>query len=138
MATGKVNVLSVRARGRATLSTKGGQVTIKADDPVSALQAIAKQANIKIDLTPEEVERLTGAGKFGISLSYANDLGGASEAAKKIDQMVVSALASQGRKGKRAVWKALGLLVLVVLLGAAVFAVTVAALDAFYGSRTLR
>lgn len=137
MSTGKVNVLSVRAKGRTALSTKGGQVTLKADDPVSALQAIAKQANIKIDLTPEEVERLTSAGKFDIALSYADDLAGASEAARKIDQMTAGAFAAQGSKGKRAPWKALGLLVLVVVLGAVVFVVTVAALDAVYGSRTL-
>lgn len=138
MPTGKINVLSVEAKGRAVLSNKGGRVTLKADDPVSALQAIAKQANIKIDLTPEEVERISGAGKFGISLSYADDLGGATEAAKKIDQLAAGALAVRlAGKGKRSIWRVLGLLVLVLLLGAVVFVVTVAVLDAIYGSRIL-
>lgn len=137
MSTGKVNVLSLGAKGRTDLSTKAGRVTLRADDPVGALQAIAKQANIKIDLTAEEVARLTSAGKLDIVLSYADDLAGATEAARKVDQLAASTSAAHGRKGKRAVWKTLGLLVLVLLIGAVVFVVTVATLDAVYGSRTL-
>lgn len=139
MSQGTVNVLNLAAKGRASISEKGGVITVRAGDPVSALQAIATRAAIKIELSPAEVERFSGAGRLDISLSYANDFSGAMEAVKQIDRLAAEASAAGDlkKKKKRTFWKALAWLVLAVALGAVGFAATVAVLDIAHGSRTL-
>lgn len=139
MPAGNVNVLDLKARGQCFVAEKGGEVTLKAGDPLSALQAVARQASLQISLTPEEMARFVEAGRFEISLRYANNSAGATGAAKRIDLMVTEAvLASRGRVEKqRSVWKKLALFLLLLAIGIAIFAGTVAALDRIYGSHLL-
>lgn len=139
MPTGNVNVLDLKTRGQCSVTEKGGEIMLKAGDPLSALQSVARQASLQISLTPEEMARFVAAGRLEISLHYANNSAGATGAAKRIDQMVTeAALASRGRADKqRSFWKKLGLLLLLLAAGAAIFAGTVAALDWVYASHLL-
>lgn len=68
-----VNVLMLQTKGKARVSERAGTISLKADNPICALQEIARQANLNIVLTPEEMARISGAGKLPISLSYANN-----------------------------------------------------------------
>lgn len=139
MPKGNINVLNLQTQGQCSVIEKGGEIILKAADPVSAIQAVACQANLLISLTPEEVERLRAVGRLEISLRYANNASGASAAVKQIDRLT-SAAAVAGREGvdkRRSVWKPLALLLLAAIIGAAVFAGTVAVLDSVYGSHIL-
>lgn len=131
-----VNVLSLKSKGRSSLAEKSGEVHLKTNDPISALQAIAKHAKIKINLNQAEIKRLTSAGRFKISLSYANNFSGATDAIKKIDQLASEAIAAnaQASQKKRALWKNIGLLILAILIGAALFTITVITLDIANGT----
>ncbi len=128
MSQSNVDVLKLRARGTAKVSEQAGTISLKADDPVSALQAIARQAKIKIDLTPDEVRRVSGAGKLAISLSYAKNVAGASEAAKKVFD-----LAGQAQQNKPGIWKMLGFVSLLLIIGVVVFALAYRVLERTYG-----
>jgi len=130
---GSVDVLKLQARGKAKLSERAGTISLQADDPVSALQAIARQANIKIDLTPDEVARIGGAGKLSISLSYANNLAGASTAAKNVFDLAGEAYLAQGQADKFGLGKILGFVILLVVIGATVFVLAYKALERVYG-----
>lgn len=136
MSSSNADVHSLRTKGRSSLTEKGGEVRLKADDPISALQAVAKQANIRINLNPAEVKLLTSVGRLKISLSYANNFSGATDAIKKIDQLASEALAASAlaREKKRALWKNIGLLLLALLVGAVMFVATVIALDIAHGT----
>lgn len=139
MPAGNVNVLDLKARGHCSVTEKGGEIMLKAGDPLSALQAVARQASLQISLTPGEMARFVEAGRFEISLHYANNSAGATGAAKRIDQMVTeAALANRGRVVKqRSFWQKLGMFLLLLVIGAAVFTGTVAALDRVYGTHLL-
>ena len=139
MSKGSVNVFDLQTKGQCSVAEKGGEVILKAGDPISAIQAVARQAGLQIGLTPEEAERLMKAGRLEISLRYTNTPSGATEAVKQIDRLSSAAVLA-GRAGtdkRRSVWKTLGLLVLAVVIGAAIFAGTVVVLDSVYGSRIL-
>lgn len=132
MREGNVDVLRLRARGKAKLIERAGIVTLNADDPVSALQAIARQASIRIDLTVGEAEQLGKAGRLGISLDYASDVSGASEAAQNI-LLLVGRAHDAGEQRTSGGWKIFGFLSLLLLIGAAVFILTYRMLESAYG-----
>lgn len=133
MSQGNVDVLKLRARGKAKISSQGTTVSLKANDPVSALQAIARKASIKINLTPEEVERVNGVAKVAISISYADNLAGASEAAREVLGLAGQAHAAKGGKNQRGIWKMLGFVGLILILGGAAFFLAYKALEGAFG-----
>lgn len=133
MPHGNVDVLKLRARGNAKVSEQAGEISLKANDPVSALQAIARQAGIKIDLTPEEVAQISGVGKLPLSLSYANNLAGATEAAKKIFDMTGEVFVAQGQQSRPGLWKIIGFVILLLIISVVVFVLTYGALEKAYG-----
>ncbi|BCB28570.1 hypothetical protein SKTS_34560 [Sulfurimicrobium lacus] len=133
MAQGNVDVLKLQTKGKAKLSERAGTIALKADDPVCALQAIARQANINIFLTPEEMERIGGAGKLQISLSYANNLAGASEAAKNVFSLAGDAHAALGQKNQVGLGKILGFAGLAVIIAGLAFVLAYKMLEKIYG-----
>ncbi|MEN6585724.1 MAG: hypothetical protein ABFE02_06680 [Sulfuricella sp.] len=133
MAQGNVDVLKLQTKGNAKVSERAGAIVLKAEDPVCALQAIARQANINIFLTPEEMERISGAGKLPISLSYANNLAGASEAAKNVFSLAGDAHAALGQKSKAGLGKILGFVGLVAILAGLAFVLAYKMLEKIYG-----
>lgn len=139
MSKGGVNVLDLPTKGRCSLTEKGGEIILNAGDPVSAMQAVARQANLQIGLTPVEAERLVSAGRFKISLRYVNSLSGATEAVQRIDRLISEAarINHEGISKGRSIWTTLGLLVLAVVIGAVMFVGTVVVLDNIFGSNTL-
>jgi len=134
MSKEKINILSLKAKGTARLTERGGAVRLQADDAVSALQAVAKQTHLEILLNQAEVDRLVRAGKLKITLDFSNDLAGAAEAAGKIDRM---AMESAPDGGKIKLGKLLGWLLLALLASALGFAGVVLLLDAIQGTHTL-
>lgn len=132
MLQGNVDVLKLRSRGKAKLSERAGIVTLKADDAVSALQAIARQASIRIDLTAGEAEQLGKAGRLKISLDYASGVSGASEAAQNILLLAGQAHAAGDRIASGR-WKIFGFVSLLVIVGVAVFILTYRMLVRAYG-----
>lgn len=138
MSHDNINILDLPNRVQATSSEKGGAICVHADNPVSALQAVARQAGIKILLSPADVERLTGAGKIDIFLSYANNAAAATRAAKEIDDMATEALAALNRKKQQhSFWKMAGWLILATGIIAVGFAIAFVMLDAASGTRIL-
>jgi len=139
MSKSGVNVLDLPTEGRCSLTEKGGEIILNAGDPVSAMQAVARQANLQIGLTPTEAERLVSAGQFKISLCYVNSLSGATEAVQRIDRLIseTALINHEGISKGHSIWTTLGLLVLAVVIGAIMFVGTVVLLDHVYGSRTL-
>lgn len=133
MRRGNMNIHKLSAKGKAKLSARSGTITLEADDAVSALQAIAKQANIKIDLTPDEVKRLGSAGKLAISLTYDDHIAGATAAAEKVCELAAEAQAAGGRQGKAGAWKMLGFVGLLLIVAAFAFVVAYKALERIYG-----
>lgn len=133
MAQGNVDVLKLQAKGKVKVSERAGTISLNADDPVCALQAIARQANIKIFLTPDELERIGGAGKLPISLSYANNLAGASEAAKNVFGLAGGAHAALRQKNKVGLGKFLGFVSLLMIIGVLVFVLAYKVLKNIYG-----
>lgn len=133
MVQDNVDVLKLQAKGKAKISERTGTVSLKASDPVSALQAIARQANIKIVLTPDEQERINGVGKLPISLSYASTLAGASEAAKNVFALLEDAHAAPGQKNKAGLGKILGLVSLLMIIAVLVFVLAYKVLVKIYG-----
>lgn len=139
MPKGNVNVLELKTRERCSVVEKGGEVLLHAGDPLSALQAVARQAGLQIFLSQEEMARFAQAGRFEISLHYANNASGATEAAKRIDQMAAEAALAQSLvTGKRrSIGKKVGLLLLALAISAVMFMLTVAVLDSIYGSHIM-
>lgn len=130
MPPGNVDVLTLRAKGKAKTAERAGTISLRADDPVAALQAIARQAKIKIALTPQEVERVERAGKLPISLDYANDLAGATAAAKKVGDL--AAAEAHGPKGRPGFPRMLAMAGLSLILAALVFILTYRLLEKAY------
>ena len=133
MTQGKVDVLRLVAKGKTKVSERAGTISLKAADPVGALQAIARQGSIRIELTKEEVTRIRAAGKLDIFISYANHVAGATEAAKKVLGLAENALASQARNTRPGIWKILGIASVLLIAAAAVFAMTYKFLQKTYG-----
>lgn len=130
MPPGNVDVLTLRAKGKAKTAERAGTVSLQADDPIAALQAIARQAKIKIALTPQEVERLKETRKLPISLSYAGNLAGATGAAKTV---VAQAVAAPAGDTGNAFPRMLALFGLSLILAALVFYLTYRLLEKVYG-----
>jgi hypothetical protein len=84
-------------------------------------------------LTPDELERISGAGKLPISLSYANNLAGASEAAKNVFSLAGDAHAALGQKNKAGLGKILGFVGLVVIIAGLAFVLAYKVLEKIYG-----
>ncbi|MDD5241733.1 MAG: hypothetical protein PHG47_08455 [Sulfuricella sp.] len=138
MSQGNINILDLPSRAKAFLSEKNGTLCVQADNPVSALQAVARQAGIKILLSPADVARFTGAGKIDIVLSYANNAAAAMRAAKEIDDMATAAFAAVNRKNQNpSFWRMVGWLALATGIIAVGFAIAFAMLDAVSNTHTL-
>lgn len=132
MPQGNVDVLKLRSKGKAKVTEQAGTVSLKSNDAIGALQAIARQASIRIDLAPEEVEQISGTGKLPISIAYANNVSGATEAAKKILILVGQAHAAGGQNKFR-LGKVLGFVSLLLIIGVVVFFLTYRLLEKAYG-----
>ncbi|MCE5182721.1 MAG: hypothetical protein LLG15_13105 [Betaproteobacteria bacterium] len=134
-----INILDLPDKPPASFSEKNGIISVRADNPVSALQAVARHANIKILLSPADVERLTGAGKIDIALDYPNNAAAAAKTAKEIDDMATKAFAALARqKRQRSFWRMTVWLVLAAGIIALGFVAAFALLDAANGSRALQ
>lgn len=133
-----INILDLPCKTQASFSEKNKTISVRADNPISALQAVARHANIKILLSPADVERLTGAGKIDISLNYPNHAAAATKAAKEIDDMATATFAALARKKRqRSFWKIAGWLILATGIIAVGFAIAFIMLDAASGTHTL-
>jgi len=130
----KINILSLKVKGKAHLTERGGAIRLQADDAVSALQAVAKQTHLEILLNQAEVDRLVSTGEFKITLDLSNDMAGAAEAVREIHRMAME-IAPVG--GKIPLGKLMGWLLLALLAGALGFVGVVMVLDAIQGTHTL-
>lgn len=134
-----INILDLPGKTQASFSEKNGTVSVRADNPVSALQAVARHANIKILLSPADVERLIGAGKVDIALSYPNNAAAAVKTAKEIDDMATAAFAALARrKRQRSFWRITVWLIIAAGIIAFGFVAAFALLDAASGARALQ
>jgi hypothetical protein len=139
MSKEKINILSLKAKGKALLTERGGTIKLQADDAVSALQAISKRTHLEILLNPAEVERLVRSGAFKITLEISNDMAGAAEAVREIHRIAMEATPEDKtpKGGKIKLGKLLAWLLLALLASALGFAGVVLVLDAIQGTHTL-
>ena len=133
-----VKLETLTASGKASCAEKNGVVTIKGNDAVAALQLLAKEGRVAIQLTPEEAERLAVAAKLKISVSFTRGDGqSAVKAAQTISELVAAAYT--GGEKSQGPWsmKRLAAALLFIVVAVGVFLLAVAALDAVYGTNQL-
>lgn len=138
----RTQIESLTPRGRATITVKNGIATIKGNDPIAALQKLAKEAGITIRLTVEEAQRLEAVGRMKISTDYApNDKTSAIEAAHAISIKVAEIMEKRGHKMDWGwVWpaiKKLAIWLFYLALPVAAFFLVIMALDAINGTHRI-
>lgn len=136
--TRSIKLEAMTPSGKASATEKNGVVTIKGNDAVAALQLLAKEGKVAIQLTSEEVERLTAAARIKVSASFTRGDGkSAIKAAQAISEQVAEAFLKGGQTGGGGIARRLALALLFIAVAAGAFLLAVVVLDALYGTSHL-